>query len=95
MADTVLKPFQIRNLHVYPAEENLYDSSTESVISSSPADETQTKPSYPIQLSAGEYDKIINDHPGGALTYIDDDDGDLITVSARSYPSSQPFISDI
>ncbi|GAM41224.1 RNA binding protein [Talaromyces pinophilus] len=82
MADTVLKPFQIRNLHVYPAEENLYDSSTESVISSSPADETQTKLSCPIQLSAGEYDKIISDHPGGTLTYIDDDDGDLITVGS-------------
>jgi hypothetical protein len=95
MADTVLKPFQIRNLHVYPAEENLYDSSTESVISNSPAEETQTKPSSLIHLSAGEYDKIISDHPNGTLTYIDDDDGDLITVSAHSCHSSQPFISDI
>lgn len=83
MADTVLKPFQIRNLHAYPAEANLYDSSTESVLSSSPADETQTKPSGLIQLSAGEYDKIIGDHPNGTLTYIDDDDGDLITVSTH------------
>ncbi|RAO65309.1 uncharacterized protein BHQ10_001321 [Talaromyces amestolkiae] len=82
MADTVLKPFQIRNLHVYPAEENLYDSSTESVISSSPTDESQIRPSCLIQLSAGEYDKIISDHPNGTLTYIDDDDGDLITVGS-------------
>lgn len=89
MADTVLKPFQIRNLHVYPAEENLYDSCTESVISSSPADEIQTKRSYTIHLSAGEYDKIISDHPNGTLTYIDDDDGDLITVSAYFFPPFQ------
>lgn len=89
MADTVMKPFQIRNLHVYPAEENLYDSSTESVIS--PTDEIPLMRSCPIQLSAGEYDKIISDHPNGTLTYVDDDDGDLITVSATS-PSSQLFI---
>uniref|UniRef100_A0A093UWV7 Nuclear localization sequence-binding protein n=1 Tax=Talaromyces marneffei PM1 TaxID=1077442 RepID=A0A093UWV7_TALMA len=82
MADTALKPFQIRNLHIYPAEENLYDSSTESVISSSAADETHPKPSSLIQLSAGEYDKIVSDHPNGTLTYIDDDDGDLITVGS-------------
>lgn len=91
MADTALKPFQIRNLHIYPAEENLYDSSTESVISSSAADETHPKPSSLIQLSAGEYDKIVSDHPNGTLTYIDDDDGDLITVSAY-FLLDKPFI---
>ncbi|EED20295.1 RNA binding protein, putative [Talaromyces stipitatus ATCC 10500] len=82
MADIVLKPFQIRNLHFYPAEENLYDSSTESIVSNSPADDTQARPSSLIHLSAGEYDKIINDHPNGTLTYIDDDDGDIITVGS-------------
>lgn len=77
---------------MYPAEENLYDSSTESVISNSPADETQARSSSLIQLTAGEYDKIISDRPSGALTYIDDDDGDLITVSSHFLLRLEPFI---
>lgn len=82
MAATPLKPFQIRNLHDSPAKENLYDSSTESVLSHSPVEDAQTKPSSLIRLSAGEYDDIVRNNPDGSLTYIDEDDGDMITVSA-------------
>jgi hypothetical protein len=77
----MFKPFQIRNLHIYPAEENLYDSSTESVISSPHVDETQCRPSGLIHLTGPEYDGIVRDHPNAKLTYMDDDDGDIITVS--------------
>lgn len=77
----MLKPFQIRNLHLYPAEENLYDSSTESVVSSSHVDETHCRRSDLIHLTAPEYDDILRDHPNAGLTYIDDDDGDIVTVS--------------
>lgn len=78
----MLKPFQIRNLHLYPAEENLYDSSTESVVSSSHVDETHCRRSGLIHLTAPEYDNILRDHPNAGLTYIDDDDGDIVTVGS-------------
>lgn len=81
----MLKPFQIRNLHLYPAEENLYDSSTESVISSPRIDEAQCRRSGLIHLTGPEYEDIIRGHPNARLTYIDDDDGDLITVSTSIF----------
>lgn len=77
----MLKPFQIRDLHSYPVEENLYDSSTESVISGSNADDKRHNRHGIIHLSAPEYDEIALNHPSAMLTYLDDDDGDIITVS--------------
>lgn len=81
----MLSPFQIRDLYLGPAEENLYDSSTESVLSSSPVDEGVTRSRRrrhgTILLSAPEYDQIASDHPRARLTYIDNDDGEKITVS--------------
>lgn len=34
-----------------------------------------------VQLSTTDYDDIASNHPRARLTYIDDDDGELITVS--------------
>lgn len=74
----MLKPFQIRDLHVPIVEENLYDSSTESAVSE-PRDGSSRHGT--IRLSAPEYDKIASNHPRARLTYMDDDDGEIITVS--------------
>jgi hypothetical protein len=83
----MLKPFQIRDLHSYPVEDNLYDSSTESVISGSNADDKRYKRHGIIHLSAPEYDEIALNHPNAMLTYLDDDDGDIITVSILAQTS--------
>jgi hypothetical protein len=56
-----------------------------------PAGELQTRPRGIVRLSAPEYDDIATNHPRARLTYIDEDDGELITVSLTS--SSNPYIS--
>jgi hypothetical protein len=34
-----------------------------------------------VQLSASDYDEIALSRPRARLTYVDDDDGEIITVS--------------
>jgi hypothetical protein len=64
----MLKPFQIRDLHVSP-------SPVPEVNSDSPASQGV------VQISAADYDDIASNHPRARLTYMDYDDGDQITVS--------------
>lgn len=33
-----------------------------------------------VQISASDYDDLASNHPRARLTYLDDDDGDQITV---------------
>ncbi|KAL1967575.1 hypothetical protein VTN77DRAFT_3090 [Rasamsonia byssochlamydoides] len=77
----MLKPFQIRDLHV-PLAENLYDSTTESTVSDEGAARLGSNRHGTIQLSAPEYDEIASNHPRARLTYMDDDDGEIITVGS-------------
>lgn len=34
-----------------------------------------------VQISSSDYDEIASTHPRARLTYLDDDDGEVITVS--------------
>lgn len=45
------------------------------------AGELRTRPHGIVRLTGPEYDDIASNHPRARLTYIDDDDGELITVS--------------
>lgn len=62
----MLKPFQIRNLHV---------SSTTGY------KEHSDRRHGVIQLSVVDYDDLASSHPRARLTYLDDDDGDEVTVN--------------
>jgi hypothetical protein len=42
-----------------------------------------------VQMSAGEYDKTISSHPQSKLSYMDNDDGELIIVSHKVQPNSR------
>ncbi len=64
----MLKPFQIRDLH--GSSRNVDDGSRRSL-----------NPRGVVQVSAADYDDIASNHPRARLTYLDDDDGDQITVS--------------
>lgn len=63
-----LKPFQIRDLHGnLPGEAG--------ILSSDSSDIPGT-----VQISASAYDDLAESHPRARLTYLDEDDGDQITV---------------
>jgi hypothetical protein len=70
----MLKPFQIRRLR-------------ES--SSGYFEDVSLQPSSPhgvVRVSAADYDDIVLNYPRARLTYLDEDDGDQITV--RPTPKS-------
>lgn len=46
-----------------------------------------------VQLSTSEYDDIATNHPRARLTYLDEDDGDLITVSSLAVESLLPRLT--
>lgn len=84
----MLKPFQIRDLH----GPQLQESTTGSNNSSQTAVDRQALPSQSrhrhgtVQLSTSDYDEITSTHPRARLTYVDDDDGEVITVSLLKVP---------
>lgn len=80
----MLKPFQIRDLHG-PRPQG--DSTESTKDSAQTVIDHQTRPSQSknrhgtMQLSSSDYDVIASTHPRARLTYPDDDDGEVITVS--------------
>ncbi|KAL2003279.1 hypothetical protein VTN02DRAFT_4400 [Thermoascus thermophilus] len=79
----MLKPFQIRDLHSPPPEKNASDSVSASDESSEPQALIYDSRRHGIvQLSAPQYDEIVSSHPRARLMYMDDDDGEIITVGS-------------
>ncbi|PWY92544.1 hypothetical protein BO70DRAFT_391945 [Aspergillus heteromorphus CBS 117.55] len=70
----MLNPFQIRDLHGSPSH-------TSAQPSSSGLASPRTRRGI-VQLSANDYDDLSSTHPRARLTYLDDDDGELITVGS-------------
>ncbi|KAJ6020664.1 hypothetical protein N7540_006168 [Penicillium herquei] len=62
----MLNPFHIRDLHG----------------SSPPNPEEPSSSQGVVQISSSDYDDLASNHPRARLTYIDDDDGDQITVGS-------------
>jgi hypothetical protein len=84
----MLRPFRVRDLHQEPVRQNLYDAETESTLSIIQHPLAESSLSQPVttrhgtvHLSAPEYDDIVTSYPRAALTYVDEDDGEMITVS--------------
>jgi hypothetical protein len=74
----MLELFQIRDLHGSPSP-----TATDDTDSSTPLPNTTSDPQNRgiIQISSSDYDQIATTHPRARLTYVDDDDGETITVS--------------
>ncbi|KAE8338500.1 hypothetical protein BDV24DRAFT_137851, partial [Aspergillus arachidicola] len=78
----MLKPFQIRDLHRSSSQDNL-------TVSQSPGHAVvegrsilQNRQQGIVRLSATDYDEITANHPRARLTYVDEDDDELITVGS-------------
>lgn len=69
----MLKPFQVRDLHVSSSPDHGVNSDT-------PVSHGV------VQISAADYDDIATNHPRARLTYIDYDDDEQITVSIHRKP---------
>lgn len=86
----MLNPFQIKDLHGSRVQENSAEpaaSITRDLSQTGIHDSADNQPSQSkyhngtVQLSSSDYDEIAASHPRARLTYMDDDDGEVITVS--------------
>ncbi|KAL4897806.1 hypothetical protein BDV59DRAFT_49943 [Aspergillus ambiguus] len=75
----MLKLFQISDLHGPPSHT--------SSDNANPSSDPQSRRGI-IQISSSDYDSLATDHPRARLTYMDDDDGEIITVGS-SFELSQ------
>jgi hypothetical protein len=75
----MLKPFQIRDLHGSPTQGDAYNSLD--CLPQGDHGHSTSRRSGIVQLSASDYDEIALSRPRARLTYVDDDDGEIITVS--------------
>ncbi|KAB8070270.1 hypothetical protein BDV29DRAFT_181245 [Aspergillus leporis] len=78
----MLKPFQIRDLHRSPSQGDLSESLSLDHAMVEDSSIHQSRSLGIVRLSASEYDELAMNHPRARLTYIDDDDGELITVGS-------------
>lgn len=93
----MLKPFQVKDLHRSELQQNSAEptASLKRPSIDDGSDEYQTniqsQPSHSrcrngtVQLSSSDYDEIATTHPRARLTYVDDEDGEVITVSQFSW----------
>ncbi|KAE8380041.1 hypothetical protein BDV26DRAFT_150390 [Aspergillus bertholletiae] len=78
----MLKPFQIRDLHRSSSQDSL---ATSQSLGHTVVEDCSTLPNRHqgiVRLSATDYDEITANHPRARLTYVDDDDEELITVGS-------------
>ncbi|KAI9043763.1 asparaginyl-tRNA synthetase Slm5 [Aspergillus affinis] len=75
----MLKPFQIRDLHRCPSSSQDNGEPSSDILQDIPP--SPHRPGI-VAISASQYNDIASSHPHARLTYIDDDDGELITVGS-------------
>ncbi|OJJ51414.1 hypothetical protein ASPZODRAFT_127482 [Penicilliopsis zonata CBS 506.65] len=80
----MLRPFHIRDLAVSPyvASESDTTVSTGDHSQGEDGEISQPQPHATVQISSSEYDRIAVDNPRARLMYVDNDDGELITVGS-------------
>lgn len=81
----MLPPFRIRNLRQSQSSEERH---TQHWLQTPLAE-----PSHHaiVQVSAPEYDEAICRHPEATLKYLDDDDGEVITVRSSMLKPTLPY----
>ena len=70
----MLPPFQLRNIK---------PSSSTSPRASQSLLESSSSHEHLVEITAPEYDSTVSDHPEATLKYVDDDDGEVVTVGSR------------
>jgi hypothetical protein len=77
----MLKPFLIRDLHDDPQQQDIVDDAASDLYNATDIISIGPHRRHGlVQLSAADYDEIAYIHPQARLTYLDDDDGEMITV---------------
>jgi hypothetical protein len=93
----MLKPFRVKGLNgdSPPTTDDINDRTAKNVpvaplslVANDGTVKSRTPRSGVVHLSAPQYDEIVTTHPKAALTYMDEDDGEVIAVSL---PSSLPL----
>ncbi|KAL3482389.1 hypothetical protein BJX99DRAFT_216959 [Aspergillus californicus] len=79
----MLKPFLIRDLHNDPLSENIVDDSESDLYNATDVGSVTPQQRHGrVELSAADYDEIAYIHPQARLSYLDEDDGETITVGS-------------
>ncbi|KAL4871003.1 hypothetical protein BDV12DRAFT_165095 [Aspergillus spectabilis] len=78
----MLKPFLIRDLHEEPQQQDILDDAESDLYNATDVSVGPQRRHGLVQLDAADYDEIAYIHPQARLTYLDDDDGETITVGS-------------
>ncbi len=83
---TMLKPFLIRDLEDNSQHPDIIEDTASDLYNATDVSVGPQRRHGLVQLAAEDYDEIAYIHPQARLTYLDEDDGETITVRA-SYPN--------
>ncbi|KAL4775300.1 hypothetical protein BDW60DRAFT_179834 [Aspergillus nidulans var. acristatus] len=78
----MLKPFLIRDLHEDPYSQDIIEDTASDLYNATDVGVGPQRPHGLVQITATDYDEIAHIHPQARLSYLDDDDGDIITVGS-------------
>ncbi|KAL4980670.1 hypothetical protein BDW66DRAFT_124505 [Aspergillus desertorum] len=78
----MLKPFLIRDLHEDPDPKDIIDDTASDLYNATDVSVGPHRRHGLVQIAAADYDEIAYIHPQARLSYLDDDDGDIITVGS-------------
>ncbi|KAL4747293.1 hypothetical protein BDW72DRAFT_183037 [Aspergillus terricola var. indicus] len=78
----MLKPFLIRDLHEDPYPQDIIEDTASDLYNATDVGVGPQQPHGLVQIAAADYDQIAYIHPQARLFYLDDDDGDIITVGS-------------
>ncbi|KAL6240078.1 hypothetical protein BDW75DRAFT_226760 [Aspergillus navahoensis] len=78
----MLKPFLIKDLHEDPAPQDIIEDTASDLYNATDVSVGPQRRHGLVQIAAADYDEIAYIHPQARLSYIDDDDGDIITVGS-------------
>ncbi|KAL4818033.1 hypothetical protein BDW67DRAFT_158412 [Aspergillus spinulosporus] len=78
----MLKPFLVRDLHEDPYPQDIIEDTASDLYNATDASVGSQRRHGLVQITAADYDEIAYIHPQARLTYLDDDDGDIITVGS-------------
>ncbi|KAL5042868.1 hypothetical protein BDW71DRAFT_132347 [Aspergillus fruticulosus] len=78
----MLKPFLIRDLHEDPNPQDIIEDTASDLYNATDVSIGPQRRHGLVQIAAADYDEIAYIHPLARLSYLDDDDGDIITVGS-------------
>ncbi|KAL4908054.1 hypothetical protein BDW74DRAFT_148512 [Aspergillus multicolor] len=78
----MLKPFLIRDFHEDSPSNDVIEDTASDLYNATDVSVGPQRRDGLVQLAAADYDEIAYIHPQARLSYLDDDDGDIITVGS-------------